>query len=178
MLFRGRGNDQKKRFDTLVMPHASSAYNLARWLLGNDSDAEDALQDSLIRAYRNLDSLRSPNIRAWLLQIVRNTAYTQMRARRSTVDQSIEDIGDTEANEESNPVVLVLQAIDRANLQHAIDSLPVEYREAIVLRELEGLSYREISEVAEIPIGTVMSRLARARTRIQHSLNAVEVDGA
>ena len=178
MLFRGKGNDQKKRFDTLIMPHASSAYNLARWLLGNDSDAEDALQDSLIRAYRNLDSLRSPNIRAWLFQIVRNTAYTQIRTRKSTMDQSIEDIGDTEANEESNPVVLVLQAIDRANLQHAIDSLPVEYREAIVLRELEGLSYREISEVAEIPIGTVMSRLARARTRMQHSLKAVELDGA
>jgi len=178
MLFRVKADDKRKRFDTLVMPHSSSAYNLARWLLGNDADAEDVLQDALIRAFRNLDSVRSPNIRSWLFQIVRNTAYTQMRGKKAMVDQSIEEIGDTQANEESNPVALVLQAIDRANLRQAIDALPVEYREAIVLRELEGLSYREISEIADIPIGTVMSRLARARTRMQHSLIAAERDGA
>jgi RNA polymerase sigma factor (sigma-70 family) len=174
MLFRTRANESQRRFDTLIMPHASSAYNLARWLLGNDADAEDVLQDSLIRAFRSIESLRTANVRAWLFQIVRNMAYTALRAKKATVDHSIEEIGDTTAGEDSNPVTLVLQSIDRANLHRAIDALPVEYREAIVLRELEGLSYREISEVSEIPIGTVMSRLARARSRVQQTLCAAE----
>ena len=174
MLFRVRVDDKRKRFDALVMPHSTSAYNLARWLLGNDADAEDVLQDALIKAFRNLETLRSPNVRAWLLQIVRNTAYTQISSKKGARDLSIEDIGDARADEASNPAALLLQSIDRANLHRAIDGLPVEYREAVVLRELEGLSYREISEIAAIPIGTVMSRLARARTKIQSALNAAE----
>jgi RNA polymerase sigma-70 factor (ECF subfamily) len=177
MLFRTRANESQLRFDTLITPHAPSAYNLARWLLGNDADAEDVLQDSLVRAFRSIESLRTTNVRAWLLQIVRNMAYTTLRAKKTAADQSIEDMGDTAAGDDSNPMTLVLQSIDRANLHRAIDALPVEYREAIVLRELEGLSYREISEVSGIPIGTVMSRLARARTRVQQALSATEVDG-
>lgn len=176
MVFRVRADDRRRRFEALVIPYSASAYNLACWLLGNEADAEDVVQDALVRAFRHLDSLRTQNVRAWLLQIVRNTAYTQMHGRKATVDLSIEEIGDTQAGEESNPAALVLRTIDRENLRRAIDDLPVEYREAIVLRELEGLSYREIADVADIPIGTVMSRLARARTRIQNAIEASEVE--
>ena len=155
------------------MPHLDAAYNLARWLAGNDHDAQDVAQEASLRAFRFFGSFRGENARAWLLSIVRNTFYTWLRKNRP-LDKSIDindetmEIEDVSANAaEVNP-----QFADADAVRRAIAELPVDFREIVVLREMEGFSYREIAELAEVPIGTVMSRLARARKLLQKRLTA------
>ena len=139
------------------------AYNLARWLTGNDHDAEDVTQEAYLRAYRFFESFRGADSRAWLLAIVRNTCHTWLQQNRRLSFEP--NLGEAEAAGPS-PEVLVLEKAGRETLRQAIEELPAEFREAIVLREIEGLSYKEISAVTGVPIGTVMSRLARARDRL------------
>lgn len=159
----------KTRFEQLVLPHVDAAVNLARWLLRNPQDAEDVAQEAVLRAYRFFSGFRGGDARAWLLQIVRNSCYTWLEKRMPS-----ELV--TEFNEElhqvplPNPETIAVQASDRAQLKAALESLPVRAREVVVLRELEGCSYKEISEVTGIPIGTVMSTLSRAREKLARIL--------
>jgi RNA polymerase sigma-70 factor, ECF subfamily len=159
----------KTRFEQLVLPHVGAAVNLARWLLRNPEDAEDLAQEAILRAYRFFSGFRGVDARAWLLQIVRNSCYTWLE-RRMPAELV------TEFNEElhqvpsPNPETIAVQASDRAKLAAALESLPVRAREVIVLRELEGCSYKEISEVTGIPMGTVMSTLSRAREKLAQIL--------
>ena len=153
------------------MPHLDAAYNLARWLTRNEHDAQDVVQDAFLRAFRFFGGFHGGNGRSWLLSIVRNTAYTWLQKNRkqdlaAVFDEEVHDIEDTS----SSPEALLLKNSDRQEIMRALEQLPVEFREIIVLRELEGMSYKEIAEMAEVPIGTVMSRLARARKQLQQSL--------
>jgi RNA polymerase sigma factor (sigma-70 family) len=149
------------------LPHLDAAYNLARWLTRNDRDAEDLVQESYLRAFRFFDGFRGDNSRAWLLKIVRNTFYTSTRHRTLEPAASLdEELLDVEC-ESCDPETIALASADQDLLRQALESLPAEYREALVLRELEGLSYREIAVIAAVPLGTVMSRLARARKQLQ-----------
>jgi RNA polymerase sigma-70 factor (ECF subfamily) len=153
-------------FEQVVLPHLDAAYNLARWLAGNDHDAEDIAQDACVRAWRFHGGYRGGNSRAWLLAIVRNTAYTWLKKNRP---QRIVPLDDEELAEfeDVSSAEAGIQNADVAILRAAVEELPLEFREALVLRELEGLSYKEIADVAEVPLGTVMSRLARARRQLQ-----------
>jgi RNA polymerase sigma-70 factor (ECF subfamily) len=163
--------DKIARFEHAVLPHLDAAYNLARWLTHDAHDAEDLVQEACLRALRSFGGFRGGNARPWLLTIVRNTCYTWIQKNRSRELTTVfdEEIHSGETDE-CNPETLILRGADVEQLRKALEELPVEYREAIVLRELEGLSYKEIAEVADVPIGTVMSRLARARKRLQQSL--------
>ena len=165
-------------FERAVMPHLSAAYNLARWLTRNDHDAEDVVQEAYLRAFRFFSGFRGGDSRAWLLTIVRNVFYTwsqQNNARgMTTID---EEIVDNIESPSPSPEAELLQSVDNQRLRQALEQLPLEYREVIVLRELEELSYKEIAEIADIPLGTVMSRLARARKRLQQFLLAGETRG-
>jgi RNA polymerase sigma-70 factor (ECF subfamily) len=157
-------------FEQTVLPHLDAAYNLARWLAGNDHDAQDVAQEASLRAFRYFEKFRGENARAWLLTIVRNTFYTWLRKNRppeSTVEINDETLAveDVSANAEASP-----QFADADAVRRAIAELPVEFREIVILREMEGFSYKEIAELAEVPIGTVMSRLARARKLLQKRL--------
>ena len=157
----------------MVLPHLDAAYNLARWLTGNDHDAQDVAQEASLRAFRFFGSFRGENARAWLLSIVRNTFYTWLRKNRPPekmveIDDETLDLEDVSAN----PETVNSRFADADAVRRAIADLPVEFREIVVLRELEGFSYKEIAELAEVPIGTVMSRLARARKLLQKRLAA------
>jgi RNA polymerase sigma factor (sigma-70 family) len=158
-------------FDEAVLPHLDAAYNLARWLTRNDYDAQDVVQEAYLRAFRFFDGFRGPDARAWLLTIVRNTCYTWLRRNRPPeISGDFEEaMNDIESNEPDPETAQVLKDQQRL-VNEAIEELPIEFREVIVLRELEELSYKEIAAVAGIPIGTVMSRLARARKRLQLAL--------
>lgn len=158
-------------FEQAVLPHLAAAYNLARWLTRNDHDAEDVVQEAYVRACKFFGTFHGGNSRAWLLTIVRHTCYTWLQDNRghelmTVFDEEIHSL----AGEAANPETLLLQRLDQQLLRQALEELPVEYREVIVLRELEGLSYKEIAHVADLPLGTVMSRLARARKRLQQGL--------
>ena len=161
------------RFEQSVLPHLDAAYNLARWLTRNEQDAEDMAQESYLRAFKFFDGFRGTDARAWLLAIVRNTCYTwlQQNRGRETMASFDEEIHSIE-NEASNPAKLVLKSDDREMLKQALQELPVEFREVVVLRDLEELSYKQVAEIANIPLGTVMSRLARARERLKRILCA------
>ncbi len=159
-------NEQQARFEQLVLPHLDAAYNLARWIAGNDHDAEDIAQEACMRAFRFISGCRNPDARAWLLTIVRNTAFSWLRKNRPRSVVSIDDDECAEI-EDQNDTAGAFHPADTETLRAALESLPLEFREALVLRELEGLSYKEIAEVAEVPVGTVMSRLARARRQLQ-----------
>ena len=149
------------------MPHLDAAYNLARWLAGNDHDAEDIAQEACVRAFRFCGDFRGGNSRSWLLAIVRNTAFSWLRKNRPKAIVSIDDEALAEIEAPGNSAY---SRADAAVLRAALDELPLEFREALVLRELEGFSYKEIAEVADVPVGTVMSRLARARRQLQEYL--------
>lgn len=161
-------------FDQIVLSHLDAAYNLARWFAGNDHDAEDIAQEACVRAWQFRGSYRGGNSRAWLLAIVRNTAYTWLRKNRpkSMVAISEDELADVEDPASQAPA---FQNADVAVLHAALEELPLEFREALVLRELEGLSYKEIADVADVPLGTVMSRLARARQLLQAIFRQKEV---
>jgi RNA polymerase sigma factor (sigma-70 family) len=162
-------NDEqtRTRFEALMLPLMNDAYNLARWLMKNPEDAQDTVQESYLRAFRFFASFQGTNFRAWLLRIVRNTCYSALEARKLREKEvSLEaEIDEIEDHSPLPPVSLARKATVEA-VREAIAALPVEFREAVVLREIEGLSYKEISQVIEVPIGTVMSRLARARHQL------------
>jgi RNA polymerase sigma factor (sigma-70 family) len=157
-------------FNQAVLPHLDAAYNLARWLTRNDQDAEDIAQEACLRAFKYWRGFSGRDCRSWLLKIVRNTFYSWLRQR--SVQPELTDDGETDANADNvpDPESALIQNADRDMLRAALEDLAVEFREAIVLRELEGLSYKEIADIAGVPIGTVMSRLARARKRLQSYL--------
>jgi RNA polymerase sigma-70 factor, ECF subfamily len=159
------------RFERTVLPHLSAAYNLARWLTGNEHDAEDVVQESYLRALKFFAGFRGENSRPWLLTIVRNTCFTWLERNRASVPSEALD-EDVHAVDRvaSNPEAIVLARAQSELVHQALEQLSPEFREAIVLRELEGMSYKEIADVAGIPVGTVMSRLARARSRLQQIL--------
>jgi len=159
----------KTRFEQLVLPHVDAAVNLARWLLRNPEDAEDVAQEAVLRAYRFFSGFRGGDARAWLLQIVRNSCYTWLE-KRMPAESVMEFNEELHQVASPNPETIAVQVSDRAKLKAALESLPVRAREVIVLRELEGCSYKEISEVAGIPIGTVMSTLFRAREKLAQIL--------
>lgn len=159
-------------FEQVFLPHLDAAYNLARWLLRNDHDAEDAVQDACLRAYHAFGRFRGGDGRAWLMTILRNVCYTRLKKHREPASAEPFD-------EETHPSMSEAEMQDalrqkaQAEMVHlALGKLPAEFREMIVLHDLEGLAYREIAEVAGIPIGTVMSRLARARDRLRAELVA------
>jgi RNA polymerase sigma factor (sigma-70 family) len=155
-------------FEDVILPHLNAAYNLARWLLRSDEDAQDVVHDSFLRAHRYFASFEGGDGRAWLLGIVRNTCMTFLRKKRS-FEQFPEFSGQREKSENGSPdperALLLKENI--ASLRHCIEALPPEYREVIIMRELEELSYKEIGSVAGIALGTVMSRLNRARKRLE-----------
>jgi len=156
------------RFEQAVLPHLNAAYNLARWLTRNDQDAEDVVQEAYLRAFKFFDGYRGGDSGAWLLTIVRHTCYTWLQQRGSAdLTTAFDEELHSGACEIDNPERLVMQHADAQVLREALEALPVEFREVIVLRDLEGLSYKEIAAVAAVPLGTVMSRLARARRRLQ-----------
>ena len=162
--------DPQAQFDRIVMPHLDEAYNLARWLAGNDHDAEDIAQEACVRAFRFIGGFRGGNSRAWLLAIVRNTAFSWLKKNRPPTVISMES-DELEKIEEPSEAARLPANVDAAVLRAALESLPPEFREALVLRELEGMAYKEIAEIAGVPIGTVMSRLARARRLLQSYLS-------
>ena len=163
--------ERLKLFEQTVLPHLDAAYNLARWLTGNDHDAEDVAQEASLRAFRFFGSFRGENGRAWLLTIVRNAFYTWLRKNRPP-ENTVEIDDETLAAEDvlANAEAVNPPFADAGAVRRALAELPVEFREIVILREMEGFSYKEIAELAEVPIGTVMSRLARARRLLQKRL--------
>lgn len=165
----------RSRFTEIVLPHLDDAYTLARWMTGNASDAEDVVQDACMRALRALETTAVERPRAWVLAIVRNTALTWMAKNRSNNVTSIDGEDGTAdlpqlADPSPSPEEAIMTRADQGSVRAAIAALPDVFREAIVMREINGLSYREIAQAAGIPIGTVMSRLARARTMLMNTL--------
>jgi RNA polymerase sigma-70 factor (ECF subfamily) len=167
--------EEARRFEQSLLCWLDDAYNLARWLLRHDRDgqeAQDAVHEAFMRAMRYAGGFRGGDRRAWLLAIVRNVCYTQLSRARAAAGNVVFDEEQHQgvASPAADPEAAALTRIDREALMRALEALPVEYREAIVLREMEGLSYKEIAGAAAVPIGTVMSRLARARDRLRLSL--------
>jgi RNA polymerase sigma-70 factor (ECF subfamily) len=163
--------DEARKFEQSLLGWLDDAYNLARWLLRDDHDAQDAVQDAFIRATRFAHGFRGGDRRAWLLAIVRNVCYTQLaRSRTAASNEVFDEEQHQGASPGIDPEAAALNRGDREVLIRALEALPVEYREAIVMREMEGLSYKEIAGAAGVPIGTVMSRLARARDRLRLAL--------
>ncbi len=177
-------SERTGRFEEQVLVHLNSAYNLARWITRHDAMAKDAVQDGCLRAFRAFDQMQGPNPRAWFLAVIRNACLDLLREQRG---RALEEMYDDEAaasgalaqdDKAMTPEDIALRASDARWLRACIDALPRDYREVIVLRELEELSYKEIAQVTGVPIGTVMSRLARARAQLQRALGgAAELEG-
>lgn len=174
------GKIPPNRFDEVMLPHLDAAYNLARWLSGSGAEADDVVQEAYLRAFRLFAGYTDDNARAWLLTIVRNTWFTQWRQMRRDAASPIDDA--TRASDDvlsgwrddsgDNPENILVRQQDVALVRRALALLPVEFREVVVLRELEGLSYKEVAAVMGIPIGTVMSRLARGRLLLGAAVRA------
>ena len=171
--------EEQARFSNLVLPHLGDGFALARWVTGNAADAEDVVQEACLRAYRAINGYAGGNARAWVLAIVRNTAYSWLKKNRPAEIVALEDFESVEETRHwsptgaqcgATPESALLAKVDAARLQDAIMALPAEFRETLVLREVHGLDYREIATVTGKPIGTVMSRLARARRRLLANL--------
>jgi RNA polymerase sigma-70 factor (ECF subfamily) len=160
------------RFEQHVLPHLQSAYGLARWLTRAEHDAEDVLQEAMLRAYRYYDGRDDGNTHAWLLAIVRNTFYTAHRQAVAARQEAFDEASHDAADSAPSPEAQLLREADARQVRAAIERLPVEYREVLVLREFEECSYKDIAEITGLKIGTVMSRLARARDRLAHYLGA------
>jgi RNA polymerase sigma factor (sigma-70 family) len=156
-----------ERFESLILPHLDDAYTLARYLLRDEHDAQDAVQDAALRAFRYFDGYREGDSRAWFLAIVRNCCHTwQRRHRHDRLSVPLLEEQATSIRDTREADARAIQRSDRAEIERAVASLPAEFREVIVLREVQELSYAEISGVVGVPIGTVMSRLSRARKRL------------
>ena len=177
-------SDRTRRFEAAMLPHLDAAFNLARWLLRDDHNAQDVVQDAYLRAFRFFDGFRGMEARPWLLGIVRNTCFTWMKDKRRAGEQvefdeehdsGVDDLGLNRAAD--NPETLLMQKLERAQINKAIEELPPLFREVIVLRELEELSYEEIAQCAAIPLGTVMSRLSRARAMLRKALAQIGQEG-
>ena len=171
--------DRAKQFEALVLPHLNAAYNLARWLLKDDQSARDVVQEACLRAFRYFAGLRGDDARPWLLGIVRNACYTWLHDNGTGREQvEFDEQRDSQeqlagaAGHDNNPERLLLQKLESARVNAAIEKLPLVFREVLILRELEEMSYEEIALVAGIPAGTVMSRLARARGLLRAALAA------
>jgi RNA polymerase sigma factor (sigma-70 family) len=163
--------NNQERFERAMLPHLDAAYNLARWLTGRPQDAEDVVQDAYVRALTFFSGFRGEDGRAWLLAITRNVCYDWLRQRRRHAEMlGPADELDFAADTGPDPEAEQLRQADRQMVTDGISSLPVEYREVLVLRELEDLSYKQIASVTGMPMGTVMSRLARARKRLEAGL--------
>jgi RNA polymerase sigma-70 factor (ECF subfamily) len=174
-----RDPEKRARFERLVLPHLDAAYNLAVWLMRDEALAEEAVQEACLRAFRYFDSLRGEEARPWLLGIVRNTSLTLLQRNSAAgvpLDFDEDGVGEETVapgaivNFPINPEVAALRMADRELVQASVNALPLEFREAVVLREIHGYSYREIAEICAVPIGTVMSRLARGRRLLQQAL--------
>jgi RNA polymerase sigma-70 factor (ECF subfamily) len=157
-------------FERTVLPHLDAAFNLARWLTRNDHDAEDVVQEAYLRAFQFFGSFHGTDGRAWLLTIVRNTCYTWLQRNRVRVPEPFDEESHSRADPAASPETLLLRGEDKQRVRQAVEALPAQLREVIVLRELEGFSYKEIAGILGVPLGTVMSRLARARERLQQTL--------
>jgi RNA polymerase sigma factor (sigma-70 family) len=176
-----RGDNDSVRFGNVVLPHLGDAYTLARWITGSRTDAEDVVQDACLRAFRSIQNFGDGNARAWILTIVRHTAYSWLRKNRPASLVAVEDLeavehaqaipGDPDVE---TPETVLIATLDAARLETAISALPAPFRETLVLRDVQGLDYREIAVVTGVPIGTVMSRLARARGRLIASVGRKE----
>lgn len=154
-------------YEDALLPHLDAAYNLARWLTRDDRDAEDVVQEAYLRAFQHFHAFKGGDARPWLLAIVRNTYYTWIQRNRvAEVSAPFDEETDTRMSDVPDPEALLLQETERQIIRRALRKLPAEFREVIVLREFEELSYKEIAEVIQVPVGTVMSRLARARKRL------------
>jgi RNA polymerase sigma factor (sigma-70 family) len=160
---------ERVRFEQLVLPHLDAAFNLARWILRGRADAEDVAQEALLRALRFFRGFHGGDVRAWLLQIVRNSCYTWLEKNRP-MELTTEFDEELHPQPSVNPESLAIAGDNRERLTRALESLPPRFREVLVLRELEGCSYKEIAAITSMPIGTVMSALARGRQRLQRIL--------
>ena len=177
---------RQARFQEMVLRHLDAAYNLARWLARNDDDAQDITQEACLRALKFFDGFHGDDARAWLLAIVRNTYYTWLKTKRSRAqdepfEEEIHGLGDSTTTwgghaSYSNPEAYLMQQAGKRIINTALERLPAECREMIVLRELEELSYKEIAGIVDVPIGTVMSRLARARKLLQEQLQQMNAE--
>lgn len=172
------------RFQQMALPHLDAAYNLARWLCGNGHDADDVVQEAFMRAFRFFDTFHGETARPWLLAIVRRTWYTEWRRRSGGVNATVEfDENLDDATFEGwssgtpDPEALMIRDEDTRLVHEALEQLPVEYREVLILRELEELSYREIATIADLPVGTVMSRLTRGRRKLAAILTSSKGKG-
>ena len=161
--------DERGTFEEVVLPHLDAAYRLARWLVRNDHDAEDVVQEASLRAFRYFRTFGGGNGRAWFLRIVRNTCHGGWKPIRTLTDPFDEERHST-AQSSNSPEALMLRTDTAAQIERAISRLPDRFRELVVLREIEGLSYRELADVMDIPIGTVMSGLSRAREALRGAL--------
>jgi len=159
------------RIERALLPHLDAAHNLARWLVGSPHDADDVVQDACVRALTFFDGFHGEDGRAWLLAIIRNTCYDWLRKRRNHVP--LDEIA-MPADTAPGPEAEQLRQADRQLVRQSIERLPPEFREVIVLREMEGLSYKQIARVIDAPIGTVMSRLARGRKHLERLLGAAQ----
>jgi RNA polymerase sigma-70 factor (ECF subfamily) len=163
----------RERFASVVLPHLTAAYALARALTGNRTDAEDVVQEACLRAFRSIEAGATVNARAWVLTIVHNTAYSWLAKNRPAAIVAVDDLEAIERTQtgtsrpdQQTPEATIIARADSASLEAAIAELPAPLRETLMLRDIEGLSYRDVAEVTGVPIGTVMSRLARARGRL------------
>lgn len=174
-------DDDRARFAAVVMPHLADAYGLARAMTGNRTDAEDVVQEACLRAFRAIATLAGSNHRAWVLTIVHHTACTWLGKNRPAVMVTVDDLEAVERSqanpgphEPETPEAALIAKSDGAQLEAAIAALPVLFRETLVLRDIQGFDYREIARITDVPIGTVMSRLARARARLIAALGGAK----
>ena len=165
--------EKLRRFEEQISPHLKSAYNLARWLTRRHEDAEDVVQEAFLRAFSAFESFRGDDARPWLLTIVRNTSMTLLKRNRNAGATTGFEQSPADPIERSpDPEETLLIACDREQVRQALEQLPSDFREAVVLREMEGLSYREISAIIGVPLGTVMSRLSRGRDWLRRILSS------
>lgn len=161
------------QFEKVFLPHLNAAYNLARWLTRDPADADDVVQEAYLRAFRFSGNYEGGDSRAWLLKIVRNTCYTWLKKNRPReIVYELEEDGHQAST--GDPEKILQENIDRSIVRKLLEGLPVGYREIVVMRDIEGLSYKEIAAVTDLPLGTVMSRLSRARKRLQADATAAE----
>ena len=175
------GTDRTQRFEAAVLPHLDAAYNLARWLLRDEQSAQDVVQEAYLRAFRFFDGFRGGDARPWLLSIVRNSCFTWLRERgrdhlEFDEERDSDQLDPALLEADDGPERLLERKLERAQVNLAIATLPPLFREVLVLREIEALSYEEIAQVVGIPTGTVMSRLSRARSMLRAALAADKED--